>query len=98
MRKIHILIVVFCTFLIVVSCAKRGTITGGDKDIMPPKITSSFPENFSKNFNKNTIKITFDEYVKIKDLQKKPHRFATHENAHNGFATRNGEQIYYYKN
>ena len=70
MRKIHILIVVFYTLLIVVSCAKRGTITGGDKDIMPPKITSSFPENFSTNFNKNTIKITFDEYIKIKDLQK----------------------------
>uniref|UniRef100_UPI00374D5C40 Ig-like domain-containing protein n=1 Tax=Flavobacterium sp. TaxID=239 RepID=UPI00374D5C40 len=26
--------------------------------------------NFSTNFDKNTIKITFDEYVKIKDLQK----------------------------
>lgn len=70
MRKIYVLIVVFCTLLVVVSCAKRGTITGGDKDITPPKITSSFPENFSTNFNKNTIKITFDEYVKIKDLQK----------------------------
>ena len=70
MKKIHTLILVLCTLLIVVSCAKRGTITGGDKDITPPKITASFPENFSTNFSKNTIKITFDEYVKIKDLQK----------------------------
>ncbi|MFM9988397.1 Ig-like domain-containing protein [Flavobacterium sp.] len=70
MRKIYILIVVFCTLLLAISCAKRGTITGGDKDKTPPKITSSFPENFSTNFNKNTIKINFDEYVKIKDLQK----------------------------
>ncbi|WP_395056546.1 Ig-like domain-containing protein [Flavobacterium sp.] len=70
MRNIRILIVAFCALLFVVSCAKRGTITGGDKDTKPPKITSSLPENFSTNFNKKMIKITFDEYVKIKDLQK----------------------------
>ena len=70
MRKINILVLVFCTFLGAISCAKRGTITGGDKDILPPKITSSSPKNFSTNFNKNTIKISFDEYVKVKDLQK----------------------------
>ena len=52
------------------SCAKRGTITGGDKDVTPPKIISSNPKNFSTNFDKKEIKITFDEYIKIKDLQK----------------------------
>lgn len=70
MRKIQIPGFVFCLLLLIVSCAKRGTITGGDKDITPPKIMSSSPKNFSTNFNKNTIKITFDEYVKVKDLQK----------------------------
>ncbi|OJH11152.1 hypothetical protein FPG87_11945 [Flavobacterium psychrophilum] len=70
MRKFRTLIIVFCTLLFAVSCAKRGTITGGDKDITPPKIISSFPENFATNFSKNTIKITFDEYIKVKDLQK----------------------------
>lgn len=52
------------------SCAKRGTITGGDKDITPPKMIGSTPKNLSTNFDKNIIKINFDEYVKIKDLEK----------------------------
>ncbi|MGH2665459.1 Ig-like domain-containing protein [Flavobacterium sp.] len=70
MRKIETYGFVFCLLLLAVGCAKRGTITGGDKDIAPPKIMSSSPKNFSTNFDKNTIKITFDEYIKIKDLQK----------------------------
>ncbi len=70
MRKIKCCIYIVSTLLFVVSCAKRGSITGGDKDILAPKIVSSNPKNFSTNFNKKTIKITFDEYVKIKDLQK----------------------------
>ncbi|MEO8516841.1 MAG: Ig-like domain-containing protein, partial [Flavobacterium sp.] len=70
MGKIKILAVAFCSLFIIVSCAKRGTITGGDKDITPPKITSSNPKNFSTNFSAKTIKINFNEYIKIKDLQK----------------------------
>lgn len=62
-------------FILVVSlfftnCANRGTPTGGDKDITPPVITKSIPENYSTNFNVKEIKIYFDEYIKIKDLQK----------------------------
>ncbi|QYS87809.1 Ig-like domain-containing protein [Flavobacterium oreochromis] len=52
------------------SCAKRGSITGGDKDITPPKTISSYPKNFSTDFKEKTIRITFDEYIKINDLQK----------------------------
>jgi uncharacterized protein (DUF2141 family) len=70
MKRIQKIAIVFCVLFIVISCAKRGTITGGDKDTTPPKITSSSPKNFSTNFDKNTIKIGFDEYVKVKDLQK----------------------------
>ncbi|MCL9808213.1 Ig-like domain-containing protein [Flavobacterium luminosum] len=70
MRKIKFLFCIIITLSLAVSCAKRGSITGGDKDVTPPKIVSSYPENFSKDFNTNTIKINFDEYIKIKDLQK----------------------------
>lgn len=56
--------------LALASCAKRGTITGGDKDILPPKIVSSNPKNLSTNFDAKEIKIGFNEYIKIKDLQK----------------------------
>ena len=70
MKKFHTHFYIVFIFILIISCAKRGTITGGDKDILPPKITSASPENFSKNFSKNIIKIYFDEYIKVKDLQK----------------------------
>lgn len=56
--------------LYVVSCAKRSTPSGGDKDITPPKITSASPEQGTTNFNADKIRIYFDEYIKLKDLQK----------------------------
>lgn len=58
------------TLISLFSCAKRGTITGGDKDITPPKMIGSTPKNLSTNFDKNSIRINFDEYIKIKDLER----------------------------
>ncbi len=54
----------------IISCANRGRPSGGEKDILPPTITRSVPENFSTNFNENEIRIYFNEYVKIKNIQK----------------------------
>lgn len=56
--------------LIMASCANRGSPSGGEKDILPPEIEKSVPENFSTNFKGDEIKIYFNEYVKIKDLRK----------------------------
>jgi len=56
--------------LLFAQCANRGTPSGGEKDVTPPIITKSEPENYSTNFNATEIKIYFDEYIKIKDLQK----------------------------
>jgi uncharacterized protein (DUF2141 family) len=55
---------------IMVSCAKRGNITGGAKDTIAPELTASFPKNFSTEFKGNTIKLTFNEFIKLKDLKK----------------------------
>ncbi|SDG88194.1 Ig-like domain-containing protein [Winogradskyella thalassocola] len=65
----RILILIFITVAIV-SCANRGMPSGGEKDLLPPEITRSVPENFSTNFKGDEIKIYFNEYVKIKDLRK----------------------------
>ncbi|WP_258929631.1 Ig-like domain-containing protein [Flavobacterium davisii] len=67
-NKSFILLLFFTLNLI--SCAKRGSITGGDKDVTPPKMISSYPKNFSTNFNEKSIRVTFNEYIKINDLQK----------------------------
>ena len=53
------------TTVLFTSCAKRGYITGGLKDTLPPVILSTSPENFSTHFEAKTIKINFDEYVKL---------------------------------
>lgn len=56
--------------ILVFTCANRGNPTGGDKDVMPPKIVKSVPENYSINFKDNEITIYFNEYVKFKNLSK----------------------------
>ncbi|WP_396210687.1 Ig-like domain-containing protein, partial [Flavobacterium sp.] len=56
--------------LLFVSCAKRGNITGGAKDTIAPVLKASFPKNFSTDFKGNTIKLAFDEFIKLKDLKK----------------------------
>ena len=56
--------------LVFINCANRGTPDGGPKDETPPSIEKSTPENFSTNFKGNEIRIVFDEYIKIKDIQK----------------------------
>lgn len=62
------------TFLIVTfflsSCAKRASISGGTKDTIAPVMKQSFPPNYSTNFNGKEIKIVFDEYIKLKNLNK----------------------------
>ncbi len=55
---------------LMMSCAKRGSITGGLKDTLAPVLRSSTPENFSTNFKGDEIILTFDEYIKLKNLNK----------------------------
>ncbi len=56
--------------LVFVNCANRGTPDGGPKDDTPPKIVEELPKNYSTDFKGKVIKIYFNEYIKIKDIQK----------------------------
>jgi uncharacterized protein (DUF2141 family) len=56
--------------LIIASCANRGSPSGGDKDVLPPEIIKSEPENYSTNFKGKEIRIYFNEYIKTKNLSK----------------------------
>jgi hypothetical protein len=64
------LLLYFFAVLSLASCAKRGSISGGIKDTIPPVLKSSFPKNFNTEFSGNTIKLSFDEYVKLKNINK----------------------------
>jgi uncharacterized protein (DUF2141 family)/predicted small lipoprotein YifL len=67
---------IFCSLFIMLmilalaQCGKRGTLTGGEKDITPPKLLWAEPENMTVNFKEKKIRLYFDEYIKLKDVQK----------------------------
>ncbi|OIQ30107.1 MAG: hypothetical protein BM564_04225 [Bacteroidetes bacterium MedPE-SWsnd-G2] len=63
-------IVCVLVILALYNCANRGTPTGGLKDEIPPEIEKTTPENYSVNFNEDEIRIYFNEYVKLKNIQK----------------------------
>lgn len=70
MSKIISRFTLFLLALFIVSCAKRGNISGGFQDTLAPVLRESVPKNFKTNFTGNEIKLYFDEYVKLKDVNK----------------------------
>ncbi|RZN82318.1 MAG: hypothetical protein EVB11_08860 [Winogradskyella sp.] len=69
-KSYRIYFVLVSAILFAVGCASRGRPSGGEKDVTPPEITSESPKNYSTNFRNREIKIYFDEFIKLKDLQK----------------------------
>ena len=63
-------IIPFLLIIILASCAKRGSISGGLKDTIAPVLKISEPKNYTTNFTGNSIKLTFNEYVKLKNIGK----------------------------
>jgi len=53
--------------LIIGSCAQIKTPTGGQRDIVGPKITESYPGHLETNYKGKSVAITFDELVTLTD-------------------------------
>jgi len=49
-------------------CAKENSLTGGERDTIPPKVVEYNPPNLSTNFSQNRFEIEFDEFIQIKNL------------------------------
>ncbi|WP_425076659.1 Ig-like domain-containing protein [Psychroserpens sp. S379A] len=64
------ILVLVLSISLLYTCANRGRPSGGAIDKEPPLITKVIPENFSTNFKGNEIRIYFNEFIKVKDLQK----------------------------
>ncbi|NPA44552.1 MAG: Ig-like domain-containing protein, partial [Chlorobi bacterium] len=60
--------IILTILLLLVSCAQVGSLTGGEKDITPPVLLSSTPENFDTNFKNNKLIFKFDEYFVLNNL------------------------------
>jgi len=54
--------------LIIYACANPIPPTGGPKDLDPPILIGTMPENKSLNFEESEIIIEFDEYIKEENL------------------------------
>ena len=67
-RLLH-LFILFYYLCILIACANRGTLSGGERDITPPGINDeNSTKNFQTNFKKQDIKIDFDEWVTVTDV------------------------------
>lgn len=56
--------------LLLESCARRGRPTGGEKDKEAPIMITATPDHETINFASEKIRIYFDEYIKLRDINK----------------------------
>ncbi|MCQ2318245.1 MAG: Ig-like domain-containing protein [Bacteroidales bacterium] len=70
MKKSIYYILLFAITLIVNGCANAVSPSGGPKDVFPPVVVETNPENFSRNIKNKTIHITFDEFVTLDNASK----------------------------
>ena len=55
--------------LVIFGCAKRGNPSGGPIDSIPPVLVNASPKLNSINFDSDEIRLTFDEWVKLENIQ-----------------------------
>jgi len=63
------LFILISSVFFLISCAQIVPLTGGDKDIEPPKEIESTPLNGSVQFASQEITILFDEFIQLQNLQ-----------------------------
>ena len=59
----------YLTLFFLVSCAQVGTITGGDKDVLPPEIKKKSIKDNAVNFTGKEIVLEFNEFVRLAQQQ-----------------------------
>ncbi len=60
--------IILILLLLHLSCARRGRPEGGPRDLDKPILVKTDPEFKSIHFDADEIKIYFDEYIKLKDI------------------------------
>ena len=56
--------------ILIAGCARRSSPSGGEEDSIPPVLIASNPKINTVNFDADEIRLTFNEWVKLEDLQK----------------------------
>jgi hypothetical protein len=56
------------TSLFLFSCAKQGTLSGGPRDLQPPRLDTTLSDrNFQTRFYPRAIRLYFDEWIQLKN-------------------------------
>jgi len=63
--------ILFWAFVLVASCAKISSPSGGPKDNEPPVVVKSIPENGTINFTGKKLSVTFNEYIVLDKINEK---------------------------
>lgn len=67
-RYIKLTILLVIVTVLLVSCAKMASLTGGEKDIASPKLDSlNSSKNFQTGFKERKIALHFDEWIELKN-------------------------------
>ena len=69
LRRILALLFGLCLLITLWHCGRRGSPSGGPKDTEPPVLLRTDPENGSTNFRASRIRLYFDEYIRLQDVQ-----------------------------
>ncbi|GAA5033916.1 hypothetical protein GCM10011506_26740 [Marivirga lumbricoides] len=64
------IVIPFILLLCIYACATPGTITGGEKDVVAPVLYESTPKHQSVNFKGKEIRLYFNEWMQLDNLQK----------------------------
>ena len=62
------LIYTVLSIVVISGCAKRGSPTGGPVDSIPPVLINASPKINSTNFDSKEIRLTFNEFVKLDNV------------------------------
>ena len=68
--SIYKIVLLVMLSILLTNCAKRGRPTGGPLDSIAPILVSANPAHKTINFKSKKIKIYFDEYIKLKNVNK----------------------------
>ncbi len=67
--RILALLFVLCTLVALSHCGRRGSPGGGPLDKTPPALIKAEPPNNTTGFDETRIRLYFDEYIRLEDIQ-----------------------------
>jgi uncharacterized protein (DUF2141 family) len=71
MKSSRISLYLITLVILISSCAKQTSPTGGPKDTIPPHLLTTIPKQNQINFKGSSVQLTFDEYIDVDNPKEK---------------------------